>query len=250
MNPVERPLVITGKETLEKILGGRKIQIRFALNKQPPEWATSPESNVGPWVTFLGVHPEGKCGHSGCGCKEIPFDRPSKAMWTPKCPYGAPGDILWVKEPWKTRGDLDSIVASKIDSDNIIEYLASGPSFDEGLSGKNRSAYHMPKWASRLFLEITGLKVQKLNEMTLDEEIFEGSVTILDNYPHQHVNYLWMENLKNRKFPWKSNPWVWVISFKILFEKSKLTTLQQQEAISTACLYSGISEGEFNVSKV
>lgn len=120
------------------------------------------------------------------------------------CPYGHPGEHLWVRETWA------------MFQDSIPHYKATGQAPKDG---KWRPSIHMPRWASRITLEITGVRVERLQDISEADAIAEG-VGFLRHVPDvdetltakQLYECLW-ESI-NGPGSWESNPWVWVVSFK------------------------------------
>ena len=146
-----------------------------------------------------------------------------------KCPYGKPGDLLWVKETWSKVTD-----ASKKE-DNRIHFKAS--------TGKNnftwKPSIHMPKEASRIWLMIEDIRVERVQEISERDAIAEGIEEISKKYGYEfdiykdymgfmHDGYqtprysfksLWVSI--NGEESWNANPWVWVIQFRVLSTTGK-----------------------------
>lgn len=166
----------------------------------------------------------------------------AKVGWTPiipagewptprKCPYGALGDRLWVRESFQKCGcDGCRLVWPKKGPHGIAGYRAtySGPS-----GAAFQSPIFMPRWASRILLEITDVRVQRVRDISDpgDDLIAEGirkqsppdlkgnrwhwGDTSEDRCPTPTMAYmaLW-DKINRKKHPWASNPWVWAISFR------------------------------------
>lgn len=133
-----------------------------------------------------------------------------------KCPYGKKGDILWVRETW--RGIEQETGGFR------YEYKATEKI---NLIDKWKPSIFMPKEAARIFLKVTDVRVERLQDISEADAIAEGIV--MNNTPHE--GWYWMENvystdsaliayeklwnkINGKKYPWDSNPWVWVISFE------------------------------------
>lgn len=194
----ERPILFS-TEMVRAILEGRKTQTRRIVKKQPHgagEWVRQLAS----WL-FPNVNPYIKL----------------------KCPYGQPGDRLWVRETWFNDMSFGS---------PEYYYRANGE-FDEqferhrlGQVGpfKWRPSIFMPREACRLMLEVTDVRVERLQDISEEDAIAEG--ISLPNYAEQAIkdiffpepsaiySELW-ESI-NGKGSWDKNPWIWVIGFKIL----------------------------------
>jgi len=140
-----------------------------------------------------------------------------------KMPY-QPGDRLYVRETWRRysrRSECTCYEYCHCPPDGTILYYADcGP--DEN---KWKPSIHMPKAAARIWLEVTNVRVERLQEITAHECILEGisSEDVLYNTPvsgdfaqytiNQFKN-LWNSINAKRGYGWDSNPWVWVISFE------------------------------------
>jgi len=144
------------------------------------------------------------------------------------CPYGQPGDRLWVRETWRTAASLDHLSPAEVEAMARAQgcvhgpfapvlYLADGASLTadipEGGWGKTRVSIHMPRWASRLTLEVTEVRVQRLQEMTADDVRAEG----LDVPDDPIVALTAFADLwTSINGTWDCRAWVWAISFKVL----------------------------------
>lgn len=134
------------------------------------------------------------------------------------CPYGQPGDRLWVREAWSTLGMYDSRKPSDMDPDYVgtIRYMADGDK-----SGKLRPSMFMPRWASRITLEITGVRVERLQACNEFDARQEGSFswageqeTPVRDLPEARLVYRQLWESINGPGSWVANPWVWCIEFK------------------------------------
>ena len=145
-----------------------------------------------------------------------------------RCPYGVPGDLLWVREAWSTDPCYDHIMPSRLRTEWPV-YYDSGPGLVITLGfHRVRPSIHMPRWASRLTLNVTGVKVERLNEISEQDARAEGVPQ--DTYPCDHSRRtcdevgclgptyrssfaaLWDE--LHGAGAWDANPWVWVVEFK------------------------------------
>lgn len=167
---------------------GRKVQVLRAVKPQPPDG-----TNIGCYTTD--GHPELIEWVLTDAEDGDPIDASPL-----RCPYGQPGDRLWVRETWRLwacpwhgydgepldptvfRGALKRFGTKWLQT-LPIEYRAA-----TGDGGPWRSPIHMPRWASRLTLEVTNVKVRRVQEMSEADA---------------HLN----------RIEWGSNPWVWVIEF-------------------------------------
>lgn len=149
------------------------------------------------------------------------------ALVAGKCPYGRLGDRLWVRETWRAE-ELDEFGEDGIryQADNHFKMIENtreaADLWGEAHRAGNpwRPSIYMPRWASRITLEITGVRVQKLRQITNDDACAEGveSIGWLGNSDLRDFRtpygQLWDKINKKRGFGWDVNPWVWVIEFR------------------------------------
>jgi len=139
------------------------------------------------------------------------------------CPYGQPGDRLWVREAWLADAQLDSIAPRDLSQGDPILYPADGSVRQTGCAmvsqGRGRPSIHMPRWASRILLEITAVRVELLQEISEEQAEAEG-VGFLRHAPDADETLTAAELFEclwssiNGDESWKGNPWVWVVEFK------------------------------------
>lgn len=232
----ERPILFSGP-MVRAILEGRKTQTRRVIKPQPV-----------PFIQYTpDIHPTTRTApYIDAYCGERKTAKNPRGMsrdwywWTAdnrlgehvaRCPYGQPGDRLWVRE---TFADLRGA-----GFDRAFAYLAdsSKKGYEDEESKRCRLDYgvkwkpsiHMPRIASRITLEITGVRVERLQDITEEdaraEGITDGGCTECGNHePCGCANpspdardafcFLWGEI--NGAESWAANPWVWVIEFKRL----------------------------------
>jgi hypothetical protein len=161
------------------------------------------------------------------------------------CPYGKPGDRLWVRETWALTGGLADAKVSEFNipevslKDNLI-YFADAETYDV-VTQSWRASIHIPRWASRILLEITSVRVEHLQDISQDDAKAEGLASISkdgnifkygipdsDGQPgSDDFGWPWAEWRRDpresyRKLfesingagSWDKNPLVWVIEFK------------------------------------
>lgn len=140
-------------------------------------------------------------------------------------PY-APGDRLWVREAWRFDAEWDDFPPRYFDGADAVHYEAGGAQ-DKSLwgdpfrPGRLRSPIHMPRWASRLTLVVTNVRVQRLQEITSADAISEGcspyanSATIDCDTPNPRDDFKRLWNSIHGTGAWDRNPWVAAISFKV-----------------------------------
>lgn len=209
----ERPIIFSA-QMVRAILEGRKTQTRRIVKFDIPSWANHVRNLSGaPWNIFQWVevdkthHPDGICVNwwpemrSGCSC-----------------PHGMPGDRLWVRETWHTDTQcLKDARAQHEDamSSSTIFYKADPVNDNAGCIW--RSPIFMPRWASRILLEITDIRVERLQEISEGDAIAEGWEPLADGNPGNGGPFDWYRSIWksiNGKDSWNENPWVWCISFK------------------------------------
>ena len=117
------------------------------------------------------------------------------------CPYGQVGSRLWVQATWHQDTGLSS--------DKTIHYKADN--FSDSYSWK--PSIFMPRWASRITLEITGVRVERVQEIITKEAIAEGFVAGLRESETDAFHNFWDSLNAKRGNGWEANPWVWAIEF-------------------------------------
>lgn len=160
------------------------------------------------------------------------------AGWFPDlclCPYGQPGDLLWLRENFAHRLDLDHRKPSDLRGETVF-YWADGPgkccrTGCNGAAGKTRPSIHMPRWASRLTLRITDVRVERLDDISTKDAAAEGiddSSEAFDMGSHYQAagspmsaeryafRDLWDSINAARGYGWDANPWVWALTFDVI----------------------------------
>lgn len=166
-----------------------------------------------------------------------------------KCPYGKPGDLLWVRENWAARDCNTSTGVVK------LEYQASEGEYSNILLKKSvmilyaplrekkkwKPCIHLPKEAARIWLEVTDVRVERLQEVTDREAAAEGieyvtspSMTVRGwrdyenakpengpNFYREVMSFRSLWSKINGPESWEANSWVWVVSFRVLSTTGK-----------------------------
>lgn len=144
------------------------------------------------------------------------------------------GDRLYVREAWKTHAAYDDISPAEMGGDEAILYVADGAHQTWGYPaiskiGRRRAGMHMPRWASRLTLVVTDVRVQQLQEINDDDAIAEGvtmegatagiDVDIDGGWwpggPRNQFRRLWDSLNAARGHGWETNPWVVAVTFTV-----------------------------------
>jgi hypothetical protein len=211
----ERPILFS-TEMVKAILEERKTQTRRIMKPQPIH-------NNGWWV-WEGTRPKAKY-NSGLTAANYP---PNKWLHPPTSPYGIPGDRLWVRE---------TFLVERSQHKDFYEYKAD---YSNTFAGDVcwKPSIFMPREACRILLEVTDVRVERLYDITEEDARAEG-ITDVEFYPDEgfplsighmmgkddgktmlhttRVNaYAALWESINGEGSWDKNPWVWVISFKIL----------------------------------
>ena len=137
------------------------------------------------------------------------FTSPAGALVDFDCPYGKPGDRLWVRETFS----YDAKLHFRGDRGPCWYWADGNPEYGDWT--KPRPSIHMPRWASRITLEVTGMRVERLNDISSVDAMAEG-VAVDSPAAHQAVSAykdLW-ESI-NGEGSWTANPFVWVVEFSL-----------------------------------
>ncbi|WP_130997388.1 hypothetical protein [Klebsiella variicola] len=195
----ERGMIFNG-EMVRAILDGRKTQTRRIIKD-----CTVGRDQISKFIQiekkFIGCYPE-----------DVP------ELIRECCPYGVPGDRIWVRETFCPVDDTQYGGEKWVDYRATPRYEASHPAGwdsapNDAEALKWRPSIHMPRWASRILLEITGVRVERLRSMSQDDARAEG--VIAASGPMEAglaFRELW-DSIYGEE-SWKANPWVWVIEFK------------------------------------
>ncbi|EPA0330107.1 hypothetical protein ACQZD3_004677 [Enterobacter hormaechei] len=204
----ERGMIFNG-EMVRAILDGRKTQTRRIMKVQPSDGFHPTHNGYdldlnAHWYTPGVVD---KNGYLQPAKKDVFGVADENEGYT--CPFGAVGDRIWVRETW-ARYNIDQ------DSHDMA-YRATPPA-DWPEEGRWRPSIHMPRWASRLMLEITGVRVERLQAITLGDICKEIGCGLYDFRPATYGFQVWEELWKSiyGEENWQANPWVWVIEFKVV----------------------------------
>jgi len=201
----DRPILFSAP-MVRAILDGRKTQTRRIV-KSP--WKKREIVNLRYYYNDNGYTWSGEFDdpHSW-GIPNIIDLEPRLSIYDMACPYGAPGNRLWVREKWQTYKEFDRIRPRDISNQAEIQY----PATYDGWDSRKRPSIHMPRWASRITLEITNVRVERLQDISEADSIDEGVPADSDAEPRDIYMSIWNE--LNGPASWDANPWVWVIEFK------------------------------------
>ena len=206
----ERGMIFNG-EMVRALLSGRKTQTR-----RPIKWKQTR-------FTEIGEREDGS---------KWPWSEDAEHacdFWHP-CPFGAVGDRIWVRETFCTVDDTQYGGEKWVDYRATPKFEASHPAGwdcapNDAEALKWRPSIHMPRWASRILLEITNVRVERLNAISQEDAQAEGmdltgwrpTYSDPDNGrevmpPYDNFAELW-SSIYGEEI-WQANPWVWVIEFK------------------------------------
>jgi hypothetical protein len=230
-----RPILFSAP-MVRALLAGTKTQTRRAMKPQPSrEWIPVPEL-----IEIHGRDRDGNLdpdlvrGHGFCsGDGEEGYE----------CRYGVPGDRLWVRETWCHKFDDNGMIVYNADrnfdstccwfaADGVEVTAQDGDGFTRyRKDGTEASPWtpsiHMPRWASRITLELTDVRVQRLQDISEEDARAEGIVPGLDDEgwqvygdrsgidcSHASLAYRDLWNEINGAGSWDANPWVWALTFQ------------------------------------
>lgn len=176
----ERPILFSGP-MVRAILSGAKTQMRRIVKPQPDV--------------------------PGCDIRDSPYHK---------------GMRLWVREAWNFLGtDMMRHGRTHSTQDGVVKYLADGERRTINTKWRNvevwmarkpqsRPSIHMPRWASRITLEITGVRVERLQAISEADAAAEGC----DGKGPLSYHYAQLWESINGPGSWEANPWVWVVEFR------------------------------------
>lgn len=257
---MEHPILFNG-EMVRAILDGRKTQTRRIISIRNTIHSEDIHTNHNAEITNVSRH-TGSFWSFGLSWDVVGIEQYDNT--TVKCPFGDVGDTLWVRESLRRFRRLDflenklvvpnqqygygieSIEYSEMPKEEqkwTAQYMATGTAVPyalgtkEGWCGialwqwKNKTlpSIHMPRWASRITLEITDIRAEKLQYIGYKECLAEGTekyknISIDEEIPFEIEARLtkdifaneWDAIYSKNGFSWQSNPWVWVINFKLI----------------------------------
>ena len=213
----DKPVVLSD-QMVRAVLDGRKTQLRQALKPQPPDGYVFAEWVYMPDLMFARFE-----NHD-----------PPDGMWTKRCPHY--GRRLWIREAWLP---LDDVHRQKF-SEPLGAPLDYGPKFPPTRNGfayrattdgdgdkirkeygyKWRPAITMPRWASRITLQISNIRMERVQDITEEDARAEGCW--IDEATHGPCDdsaidvYRDLWDKTNGSGSWARNPWVWVYVFQRL----------------------------------
>lgn len=234
----DRPILFSAP-MVRALLAGSKTQTRRIV-KFPAKWVPCLEDEADAYNHNRGYGPVGlhiePRGRAITDATEGTYD-------VLTCPYGAPGDRLWVRETWRTLARYDGAAPRDVPVGEMVQHVAEEADRIRPW-GCGRPSIFMPRWASRITLEVTGMRVERLNAISEADAVAEGITssvkhvamnTYLPRYGAPGVpcvradeersegedfhetaaaayRTLW-ESI-NGAGSWDANPWVWCVEFR------------------------------------
>ncbi len=205
----EHPIIFSG-EMIEAILDGRKNVTRRVVKPQPEK------------IEIRDI---------GEGCQEVIW-KDSKRLLSiggggnvlqvvinKLCPYGQIGSKLWVRETWLKGTDNEIYYLANC---NELEYAEEVSRHTPGVKVRWKPSIFMLRSASRITLEITNIKVERLQEIGIEDVHKEGIERWRDYEGGEHLSVVTTKNtfirfwdsFNGKKYSWRDNPFVWIIEFK------------------------------------
>lgn len=210
---METKPILFSADMVRALLDGRKVQHRIQFSKRDIR-------NIGYAAAI------GECSdfvESGS------LEKYDESYALELCPYGQPGGLLWVRETWRQFDSSDE--CDHLDfpcgcpASGTIIYRATA---DDGES-KWKPSTQMHRWASRLTLRITGVRIERLQDATRNDAELEGHASP----PAPGMNWA-IGPRANLRFDWRgcwdSNPWVWVLEFEVI--KANVDDALKQEGVA------------------
>ena len=209
----EKPILFSGPMVRE-ILEGGKTQTRRVVKPQPDDEDYGLDTKCQWYAPTIVVNGMEEPGPEVFGFSSL------ERGW--KCPYGAPGDRLWVRETW-AHDDPDCKDIRCGNRDHIWWKANETKIVADSFAGDAhwRSSIHMPRWASRITLEIVNVRVERVQEIAGKDVAAEGvafpDATSIATTGVRWAPFrdLWDSINASRGCGWNVNPWVWVIEFKV-----------------------------------
>lgn len=213
----ERPILMAG-DNPRLIIEGKKTQTRRIVKPQPAIYDFGPG----------GVHPAFMPPQiiEGFQAVGLPTMLKDDLAYLRNPPYGIAGDRLWVRETWRARTTkLEELVQYR--SDLSLREIPDSADLPPDFFSNNmdygdnwRPSIHMPRWASRMTLEIIKVRVERLQDISERDASAEGIQMSCSGHSRLHSKRPYSLGFKKRwnshygRDSWDKNPWVWVIEFE------------------------------------
>ncbi|WP_454862503.1 hypothetical protein [Paraburkholderia fungorum] len=247
----ERPILFSGP-MVRALLDGSKTQTRRILKVQPDMSTLKPEfrdPNLWGFRKRFMMYADDWSGHEHAMYRKTERGDPDLPVYQHRSPFGEPGDRLWVRETWHAHWgpttprarivteaavrQSDGAIAHASASEPLSVHYAADSEGTAPFGRKWKPSIHMPRWASRITLEVTGVRVERLQDISEADAAAEGveslrnegeywkdyvrSTTRCDELTcltgRESFRTLW-DSLAAPGADWDANPWVWVVDFK------------------------------------
>ena len=226
----ERPILFSGP-MIRAILAGTKTQTRLIVK-------------IPAWVDRIDDEPHCSLEARGNSFALTEWNGDDAKTHEFPCPYGQPGDRLWVREAWAPTNSEHPRVRISYQAD-MTSYGLNGGRADEllfpepiydgskvGVPKRWKPSIHMPRWASRITLEIVSVRVERLQSISEADAKAEGVVTCGVCYgkkilpstatARERFTALWNSLNAARGHGWEQNEFVWVVEFRRINQKEAL----------------------------
>lgn len=211
----ERPILFSGP-MIKAILSGQKTVTRRVIKPQPPEGSEIATINEAEGWWEVAALP----GFGGC--------MPNVSRGAIACPYGEAGDRLWVRETFRVTGasgygGVTNAVSIEYRAGGAKIFPATWEQYDKAAGNTEgwRPSIVLPRWASRITLEVVSVRIERVQDITPQDAAAEGfdlhswsERGVLSRDALMGFRDLWDKLNGPRGFGWDSNPFVWVISFR------------------------------------
>lgn len=212
------------QEMIRAYMAGQKTQTRRMVKNAPaetdyyhPGWNTDGDRVFTPYQRTNDI------------------ERPLRLGPYIECPYGQPGDELWFRETFRFLGtSMMKLGRTHYHQEGVFQYKSDNEKrtiervwidIEKYMTGhdKWRPSIHMPEWVARFRPKVTGIRVERVQDISKQDVLKEGVKTALPYYNGENTTgcifkngfaKLWNSINEKRGYPWESNPWVWVIEFE------------------------------------
>ncbi|WP_416054408.1 hypothetical protein [Pectobacterium polonicum] len=205
--------MIFNAEMVRATLDGRKTQTRRIIKNQPFDRSQYRHDHQ---IEIISGRAENGDEVDGL----YAYTKSTGGTWSAKCPFGQPGDRLWVRETSGLQVRRDALGGTG----EFRVYRASNPDAIRFTTASGKiypikwiPSIHMPRYASRILLEITDVRVERLKYIPRDGIIAEGYPAELATDGGEYDPFLWYRDLWESIYgagSWQANSWIWVIEFK------------------------------------
>lgn len=217
----ERPIIFNA-DMVRAVLDGRKTQTRRIIQSPAKNMQANGQKVIDyrePGDKWYGEHVFSMRNQSGTWCDY------TKEQFLAKCPFGAVGDHLWVRETFRVHSratDVATLVYKASEQQSWTQQTHRVPiehCHKPAVVDKWTPSIHMPRWASRIALVITGVRVERLQDISHSDAKSEGcwygrggGEPDFAVNPSDHFPTLWASIYGEES--WQADQWVWVIEFK------------------------------------